>query len=73
VKGRRRYAREGQRRLGIIRRTSEKRRLGVLRKAMESVEQLVIESKAVAVSSINEKAMERMEEDEGNRLRHRVH
>jgi hypothetical protein len=47
--------------------------LGVLRKAMESVEQLVIESKAVAVSSINEKAMERMEEDEGNRLRHRVH
>jgi hypothetical protein len=46
--------------------------LGVLRKAMKSVEQLVIESRAVAVSSINEKAKERMEE-EGNRLRHRVH
>jgi len=39
---------------------------------MKSVEQLVIESRAVAVSSINEKAKERMEE-EGNRLRHRVH
>lgn len=45
-----------------------------MRKAMESVEQLVIEkSRAVAVSSINEKAKERMEEDEGNGLRHRVH
>ena len=50
------------------------RKLDVLRKTAKFVERLAVENRAiVVVGNINEKAKKRMEEDAGNKLRHRIH
>jgi len=52
----------------------KERKLDVLRKAARFIEALAVENRAVvAAGNINESAKKRMEENAGNRLRHRIH
>ncbi|MCC6047891.1 MAG: IS200/IS605 family accessory protein TnpB-related protein [Desulfurococcaceae archaeon] len=64
--------REVRRRLRKLR--EKERKLDVLRKTVKLIESLAIENRAVVVvGNINEKAKKKMEENVGNKLRHRIH
>jgi IS605 OrfB family transposase len=72
TQGRSTKTREVRKRLKNL--CEKERKLDVLRKAARFIEALAVENRAVvAAGNINESAKKRMEENAGNRLRHRIH